>query len=111
MVARSRIELNQENTTLQQVRVAMDCSPAKKGFSRLQALLWLYEGKSREGIAALRTQTAFARLVSCPFPSCAASVFIEWLRQPRRVAGEGARVRRHVSRGGCFDANDASTSS
>lgn len=53
MVARPRIELNLENATLQEVRVAMDCTPTKKGFRRLQALLWLYEGKSREEVAAL----------------------------------------------------------
>ncbi|WP_395753183.1 IS630 family transposase [Prosthecobacter sp.] len=42
-----------DNATLDEVRVAMDCTPTKKGFRRLQALLWLYEGKSREEVAAL----------------------------------------------------------
>lgn len=52
-MARPCIELNLENATLAEVRVAMDCTPTKKGFRRLQALLWLYEGKSREEVAAL----------------------------------------------------------
>jgi transposase len=52
-VARPCIELNVENATLEEVRVAMDCTPTKKGFRRLQALRWLYEGKSREEVAAL----------------------------------------------------------
>lgn len=47
------MELNLENATLEEVRVAMDCTPTKKGFRRLQALRWLYEGKSREEVAAL----------------------------------------------------------
>jgi len=47
------MELNLENATLDEVRVAMDCTPTKKGFRRLQALRWLYEGKSREEVAAL----------------------------------------------------------
>jgi transposase len=42
-----------ENATLEEVRVALDCTPTKKGFRRLQALRWLYEGKSREEVAAL----------------------------------------------------------
>ena len=50
-MARPCIELNLENATLQEVRVAMDCTPTKKGFRRLQALRWLYEGKSREEVA------------------------------------------------------------
>jgi transposase len=52
-VARPCIQLNLENATLEEVRVAMDCTPTKKGFRRLQALRWLYEGKSREEVAAL----------------------------------------------------------
>lgn len=52
-VGRPCIELNLEHATLAEVRVAMDCTPTKKGFRRLQALLWLYEGKSREDVAAL----------------------------------------------------------
>ncbi len=52
-MARPCIELNLENATSEEVRVAMDCTPTKKGFRRLQALRWLYEGKSREGVAAL----------------------------------------------------------
>lgn len=47
------MELNLENATLEEVRVAMDCTPTKKGFRRLLALRWLYEGKSREEVAAL----------------------------------------------------------
>lgn len=31
----------------------MDCTPTKKGFRRLQALRWLYEGKSIQEVAAL----------------------------------------------------------
>ena len=31
----------------------MDCTPTKKGFRRLQALLWFYEGKTYQEIAAL----------------------------------------------------------
>jgi transposase len=53
VVARPCIELNLDNATGDEVRVAMDCTPTKKGFRRLQALLWLYEGKSREEVAAL----------------------------------------------------------
>lgn len=53
MVARPCIELNVDNATHDEVRVAMDCTPTKKGFRRLQALLWLYEGKSREEVSAL----------------------------------------------------------
>jgi transposase len=52
-MARRCMELNLENATLDEVRVAMDCTPTKKGFRRLQALRWLYEGKSREEVAAL----------------------------------------------------------
>lgn len=47
------IELNLENATLEEVRRAMDCTPTKKGFRRLQALGWLFEGKSREQVADL----------------------------------------------------------
>ena len=46
-MVRPCIELNLENATLQEVRVAMDCTPTKRRFRRLPALLWLYEGKSR----------------------------------------------------------------
>ncbi|MBK8092563.1 MAG: helix-turn-helix domain-containing protein [Verrucomicrobiaceae bacterium] len=52
-MARPCITLNLENATLEEVCVAMDCSPTKKGFRRLQALRWLYEGKSREQVADL----------------------------------------------------------
>jgi transposase len=52
-LARLRTELNVENATLEEVRRAMDCTPTKKGFRRLQAILWLYEGKLREEVAAL----------------------------------------------------------
>ena len=52
-MARPCIELNLENATLEEVRRAMDCTPTKKGFRRLQALRWLFEGKSREEVAAL----------------------------------------------------------
>ena len=31
----------------------MDCTPTKKGFRRLQALLWFYEGKTYQEIASL----------------------------------------------------------
>ncbi len=31
----------------------MDCTPTNKGFRRLQALLWFYEGKTYQEIAAL----------------------------------------------------------
>jgi transposase len=43
--------LNFENATLEEVRRAMGCTPTKKGFRRLQALHWLYEGKSRKIVA------------------------------------------------------------
>ena len=52
-MARPCTELNLENATLEAVRVARDCTPTKKGFRRLQALCWLFEGKSREEVAAL----------------------------------------------------------
>ena len=52
-MARPCIELNLENATLEEVRRAMDCTPTKKGFRRLQALGWLFEGKSREQVADL----------------------------------------------------------
>ena len=52
-MARPCIELNLENATLEEVRRAMDCSPTKKGFRRLLALGWLFEGKSREQVADL----------------------------------------------------------
>lgn len=52
-MARPCLELNLENATLAEVRVAMACTPTKKGYRRLQALRWLYEGKSREEVAAL----------------------------------------------------------
>ena len=57
-MARPCIELNLENATLAEVRVAMDCTPTKKGFRRLQALLWLYEGKSREEVETQVQQIA-----------------------------------------------------
>jgi len=31
----------------------MDCTPTKKGFRRLQALCWLYEGKTAQDVASL----------------------------------------------------------
>jgi len=52
-VGRPRTELNFENATLKEVRRAMDCTPTKKGFRRLQALLWFYEGKTYQEVAAL----------------------------------------------------------
>lgn len=52
-MGRPRTELNFENATLEEVRRAMDCTPTKKGFRRLQALLWFYEGKTHQEIAAL----------------------------------------------------------
>lgn len=52
-MGRPRTELNFENATLDEVRRAMDCTPTKKGFRRLQALLWFYEGKTYQEIAAL----------------------------------------------------------
>lgn len=52
-MGRPRTELNFENATLEEVRRAMDCTPTKKGFRRLQALLWFYEGKPHQEIAAL----------------------------------------------------------
>jgi transposase len=45
--------LNLENATLEEVRIAMDCTPTKKGFRRLQALRWLYEGKTAQEVASL----------------------------------------------------------
>ena len=53
MVARPCIKLNMDNAAHDEVRVAMDCTPTKKGFRRLQALLWLHEGKSRDEVASL----------------------------------------------------------
>ena len=47
-MARPWIELNLENATLEEARRAMDCTPAKRGFCRLQALSCLFEGKRRE---------------------------------------------------------------
>ena len=43
---------NLENATLAEVRVEMDCTPTKEGFRRVQALRWLYEGRSREEVTA-----------------------------------------------------------
>lgn len=68
-MARPCIELNLENATLQEVRVAMDGTPTKKGFGRLQALLWLYEGKSREEVAALSHTSAHGRCCASSRPS------------------------------------------
>ena len=65
-MARPSIELNLENATLEEVRRAMDCTPAKKGFRRLQVLLWLHQGKSRETVAELScfSQRHILRLMS-----------------------------------------------
>ena len=45
--------LNFENASFEDVIVAMECTPTKKGYRRLQVLRWLYEGKSRQEAAAL----------------------------------------------------------
>ena len=60
------MELNLENATWDEVRVAMDCTPTKKGFSRLQALRWLYEGKSRQEAASLSSFSTHQVLRSKP---------------------------------------------
>jgi transposase len=52
-VSRPRTALNFENATLEEVLRAMDCTPTKKSFRRLQALLCFCEAKSYQEIASL----------------------------------------------------------
>jgi transposase len=42
-LARPRLKLNKENATLEAIKVAMECTPSKKGFIRLQAIYFLYQ--------------------------------------------------------------------
>ena len=52
-MGRPRTELNFQNATLEEVRREQDFTPTKNGFRRLQALLWFYEDKTYQEIAAL----------------------------------------------------------
>jgi transposase len=52
-VGRPRLQVNRENATLDQIEGAMDCTPAKKVFIRLQALAELYRGQSWERVVLL----------------------------------------------------------
>lgn len=44
-MGRARLELNVENATLAEIERAMDCTPSKKVFIRLQAVAELYRGQ------------------------------------------------------------------
>lgn len=52
-LSRPSTELNLENASLDEVKVAMACTPTKKGYQRLQILRWLFEGRSRQEVAQL----------------------------------------------------------
>lgn len=45
--------LNQENATLTEIKVAMECTPSKQAFIRLQAIYYLYQGKPWDFVAQL----------------------------------------------------------
>lgn len=52
-MGRRRLQLNRENATLEEVERAMDCTPSKKVFIRLQAIGQLYRQESWERVLAL----------------------------------------------------------
>ena len=52
-MGRPRLQLNRENATLEEIERAMDCTPSKKIFIRLQALAELYRGQSWERVVSL----------------------------------------------------------
>lgn len=45
-----RLELNKENFTLEELRVASNCAPKKEGFKRYQAIEFLYTGDSKQEV-------------------------------------------------------------
>lgn len=47
-MGRPRLQLNRENATLEELELAMDCTPAKKVFIRLQAIVQLYRDEPWE---------------------------------------------------------------
>ncbi|HEY9175509.1 MAG TPA: IS630 family transposase [Verrucomicrobiae bacterium] len=52
-MGRPRLQLHRENATLEEIERAMDCTPSKKVFIRLQALAALYRGQSWERVVSL----------------------------------------------------------
>ncbi len=52
-MGRPRLQLNRENATLEELERAMDCTPSKKVFIRLQALAELYRDQSWERVVSL----------------------------------------------------------
>jgi hypothetical protein len=52
-VGRLRLQRHRENATLEEIECAMDCTPSKKVFIRLQALAELYREQSWERVVGL----------------------------------------------------------
>ena len=57
-MGRPRLQLNRENGTLEEIERAMDCTPSKKVFIRLQAIAQLYQGQPWERVLALSRVSA-----------------------------------------------------
>jgi transposase len=52
-LARPRQTLNRENATLEEIRVAMECTPCKKAFLRFQAIYYLHKNQDWQLAAEL----------------------------------------------------------
>ena len=57
-MGRPRLLLNRENARLEEIERAMDCTPAKKVFIRLQAIAQLYQDEPWERVVALSRVSA-----------------------------------------------------
>lgn len=49
--------INYETATLEEVEIAMQCSPTKEGYNRLEGISFLYKGYSKEQVAELKRVT------------------------------------------------------
>jgi transposase len=65
-LARARLQINFENATLDELEVAMNCAPTKKGFVRFQVFFWLYQGWSQDKALQLSrvSQRQFRRWIA-----------------------------------------------
>lgn len=52
-MGRPRTVINKENAELREIEVAMDCTPSKRIYLRLQAIFYLYQGESWELVVKL----------------------------------------------------------
>lgn len=57
-MGRPRLQLNRENATIEEIERAMDCTPSKKVFIRLQAIGLLYQNESWERVLRLSRVSA-----------------------------------------------------